>query len=247
MIEIIPAIDIIDGRCVRLTKGDYGTKKVYDASIEEMVSSFASCGVKRIHMVDLDGAKISSPANLKALESAANVLTKEYGESVSIEWGGGISSSEALESALDAGANYIIIGSLAVKQPELFDNWLSKRQGEMILGADVRDGKVAVKGWLEESLYTVEELIDRFIKSGLDQTICTDISRDGLLQGPSTDLYVNLQNRYPNVCITVSGGISSMEDIENLEQKNLKRVIVGKAIYEGRITLKDIEKWSQNE
>ncbi len=247
MIEIIPAIDIIDGRCVRLTKGDYGTKKVYDASIEEMVSSFASCGVKRIHMVDLDGAKISSPANLKALESAANVLTKEYGESVSIEWGGGISSSEALESALDAGANYIIIGSLAVKQPELFDNWLSKRQGEMILGADVRDGKVAVKGWLEESLYTVEELIDRFIKSGLDQTICTDISRDGLLQGPSTDLYVNLQNRYPNVCITVSGGISSMEDIENLERKNLKRVIVGKAIYEGRITLKDIEKWSQNE
>ena len=240
-IEIIPAIDIIDGRCVRLTQGDYAQKSVYDASPVDMAKRFADCGVKRIHVVDLDGAKSSSPKNLNTLEKIA------YGADVEIEWGGGVKSEESLRLLFDYGATYAIVGSVAAQQRELFAEWLQRFGGEkIVLGADVRHGKVSVNGWLEDMELTIEELIDGFLPHGLSQVICTDISRDGMLQGPSFDLYTRLQDSYDKVDFTVSGGISSMNDIEQCNELGLRKVIVGKAIYENRITLKDIERWLLN-
>lgn len=241
MIEIVPAIDIIDGKCVRLSKGDYDQKKVYDASPLDMAKSYFDCGVKRIHMVDLDGAKISAPANLKVLEQVASQVSCE------IEWGGGISSSEALGSVFNAGASNAVVGSVAALKPELFELWLdSFGASKMVLGADVKNGLIAVKGWLETAQLSIDDLVSRFLKRGLSQVICTEISRDGMLQGPADELYVRLQTAFPEVIFTVSGGISSMADIERLNGLGLKKVIVGKAIYENRITLKDIERWSLN-
>ena len=241
MIEIIPAIDIIEGRCVRLSQGDYSRSKVYDSSPVDMAKRYADCGVKRIHVVDLDGAKSSSPKNLKTLEKMA------IGASVEIEWGGGIKSEESLRALFDYGATYAIVGSVAARTPELFAEWLHMFGGEkMVLGADVRSGKVSVNGWQEDLGVTIEQLVDGFLSHGLSQVICTDISKDGMLEGPSFDLYTDLQSRYEGVDFTVSGGISSMADIERLSELRLRRVIVGKAIYENRITLKDIERWLLN-
>ena len=240
-IEIIPAIDIIEGRCVRLSQGDYDRRKVYDESPVDMAKRYADCGVKRIHVVDLDGAKSSAPKNLKTLERMV------VGSGVEIEWGGGIKSEESLRALFDYGATYAIVGSVAAQQPMLFAEWLAKFGGDrMVLGADVRNGKVSVNGWQEDLAVTIEELIDGFLPMGLSQVICTDITKDGMLQGPSDELYVELQSRYPSVDFTVSGGIGSMADIERLNEKNLRKVIVGKAIYENRITLKDIEQWLLN-
>ena len=240
-IEIIPAIDIIEGRCVRLSQGDYDRRKVYDESPVDMAKRYADCGVKRIHVVDLDGAKSSSPKNLKVLEKVA------VGAEVEIEWGGGVKSEESLCALFDYGATYAIVGSVAAREPMLFAEWLARFGGDkMVLGADVRNGKVSVNGWLEDLAVTIEELIDGFLPMGLSQVVCTDITRDGMLQGPTDELYVKLQSRYPSVDFTVSGGIGSMADIERLNEKGLRKVIVGKAIYENRITLKDIERWSLN-
>lgn len=240
MIEIIPAIDIIEGRCVRLSQGDYNRSKVYDAMPLDMALAFQDAGIRRLHLVDLDGAKQSRPANLKVLEQLA------YRTSLEIEWGGGIKSLDALRAVFDSGAAYGICGSIAALQPELFREWLLGFGSRVILGVDIRDGKVAVNGWLEDTRLGIEEMIDMFAADGLGNVICTDISRDGMLQGPSFDLYTGLQKRYEAVDITVSGGISCMEDIERLDEAGLRKVIVGKAVYEGRITLKDLEKWSQN-
>ena len=241
MVEIIPAIDIIEGRCVRLSQGDYDQRKVYDASPIDMAKRYADCGVKRIHVVDLDGAKSSSPKNLKTLERMA------VGAAVEIEWGGGLKSEEALRAIFDYGATYAIVGSVAAQQRELFAEWLQMFGGErMILGADVRNGKVSVNGWLEDLSLSIEELIDGFLPYGLNQVICTDINKDGMLKGPSFELYTDLQSRYEQVDFTVSGGIASMADIERAEELHLRRVIVGKAIYENRITLKEIEQWLLN-
>lgn len=241
MVEIIPAIDIIEGRCVRLSQGDYDQRKVYDASPVDMAKRYADCGVKRIHVVDLDGAKSSSPKNLKTLERMA------VGAAVEIEWGGGLKSEEALRAIFDYGATYAIVGSVAAQQRELFAEWLQMFGGEkMILGADVRNGKVSVNGWLEDLALSIEELIDGFLPYGLNQVICTDINKDGMLKGPSFELYTDLQSRYEQVDFTVSGGIASMADIERAEELHLRRVIVGKAIYENRITLKEIEQWLLN-
>ena len=240
-IEIIPAIDIIEGRCVRLQQGDYDRRKVYDASPVDMAKRYADCGVKRIHVVDLDGAKSSSPKNLRTLEQMA------VGAGVEIEWGGGIKSEESLRALFDYGATYAIVGSVAAREPMLFAQWLATFGRErMVLGADVRDGKISVNGWQEDLAVTIEELIDGFLPMSLSQVVCTDITRDGMLQGPTDELYVQLQERYPMVDFTVSGGIGSMADIERLNEKGLRKVIVGKAIYENRITLKDIEQWSLN-
>ena len=240
-IEIIPAIDIIEGRCVRLSQGDYDRRKVYDQSPVDMAKRYADCGVKRIHVVDLDGAKSSTPKNLKTLERMV------IGSGVEIEWGGGIKSEESLRALFDYGANYAIVGSVAAREPMLFAQWLAQFGGDkMVLGADVRNGKVSVNGWQEDLAVTIEELIDGFLPMGLSQVVCTDITRDGMLQGPSDELYVKLQERYPSVDFTVSGGIGSMADIERLNEKSLRKVIIGKAIYENRITLKDIEQWSLN-
>ncbi len=236
MIELIPAIDIIGGRCVRLSQGDYERQTTYDAEPADMVKRFADCGVKRVHVVDLDGAKAAQPENLPTLEKMAGV------DGISIEWGGGLKTETAVRQVFDAGAAYAIVGSVAAKQPDLFTTWLNAFGAEcMVLGADVREGKVSVSGWQEDLNLGIEALIDTFQPHGLRQVICTDISRDGMLQGPSFDLYTQLQAAYPDIDFTVSGGISSMDDIRRLNSLNLRKVIIGKAIYEGRISLKEIE------
>lgn len=236
MIELIPAIDIIGGRCVRLSQGDYERQTTYDAEPADMVKRFADCGVKRVHVVDLDGAKAAQPENLSTLKKMAGV------NGVSIEWGGGLKTETAVRQVFDAGAAYAIVGSVAAKQPDLFTTWLNAFGAErMVLGADVREGKVSVSGWQEDLNLGIEALIDTFQPHGLRQVICTDISRDGMLQGPSFDLYTQLQAAYPDIDFTVSGGISSMDDIRSLDSLNLRKVIIGKAIYEGRISLKEIE------
>lgn len=232
---ILPAIDLIGGRCVRLSQGDYEQKKQYDASPLEMVEAYVRHGLRRIHVVDLDGAKASRPANLDTLRQIAAV------EGAEIEWGGGIKSADALNQVFDAGARYAVVGSVAARQPELFEEWLHEFGAErMVLGADVKGGRVSVNGWREEVDLTIDQLIDRFLPLGLNQVICTEISRDGMLQGPATELYVRLQKKYPTIDITVSGGISSRADIEQLRQLGLRKVIVGKAIYEGRIKLEEL-------
>ena len=238
---IIPAIDLIDGRCVRLTQGDYGQKKEYSADPFDMAKQYEDCGVSRLHIVDLDGAKAKQPCNLRTLEKIAS------GTSLDIEWGGGIKDSVSLRSALDAGAGRIICGSVAVDNREEFLSWLSEfGSSKIILGADVRDGKVATHGWLKDSGLTLAELMDWYVPAGLTQMICTDISKDGMLQGPDFEFYVDLKRVFPTVDVTLSGGISCMADIEKAAQLELHSVIVGKAIYEGRISLKEIESWLLN-
>ncbi|MBQ7269484.1 MAG: 1-(5-phosphoribosyl)-5-[Bacteroidales bacterium] len=239
MIQILPAIDIIDGRCVRLTRGDYAQKKVYDASPVDMAARYADCGVSRIHLVDLDGARLSSPANLAVLEQIAS-----RGE-VETEWGGGIADDDALQSVFNAGATKAIIGSVAALSPARFRNWLERfGGGRLILGADLRDGKVAVKGWQESAGMGASELIGSF--EGLEEVICTEISRDGMLGGPAIGLYKALQAEFPTLAFTASGGISNMDDIRALDALGMPRAIVGKAIYENRISLNDIKLWLQS-
>lgn len=242
MIEIIPAIDIIGGRCVRLSKGEYASKRVYDASPLDMAKAFADCGVGRIHIVDLDGAKVSNPVNLRALEEIASKVD------IDVEWGGGVSGEEALSMVFNAGAAQVIVGSVAALKPELFGQWLLRfGPSRIVLGADVRDRLIAVKGWLETTSMTIDSLLERFLPMGLSQAIVTDISRDGMLQGPDTELYVGLQTKYPTIDFTVSGGISSMADIRALDESGLRKVIVGKAIYENRISMEEIGKWLRKE
>lgn len=236
MIEIIPAIDIIGGKCVRLSQGDYGKQTTYSATPRDMAKLYSDTGVRRIHLVDLDGAKAGRPCNLESLKEIA-----ELGN-LDIEWGGGIKTREDLEDVFSAGADHAIIGSLAVKQPELMEEWLEEFGGEkIVLGADLRDGKVAVSGWMEDSPLSIHDLMKRFLPHGLKEVIVTDISKDGMLQGPATELYVDLAKRYPDVVFTVSGGISSIDDIRLLDSLQLPRVIVGKAIYENRIPLSELK------
>lgn len=240
MIEIIPAIDIIGGECVRLTQGDYSRKTVYFKDPVDAARRYEQAGLRRIHLVDLDGAKASKPANLRVLEAVARQTALD------IQYGGGIKSDASLRSVLDAGANRAICGSIAVSQPELFAEWLSVFGARhIILGADVRDGKVATHGWLQSSETTAAGLIARFAGAGLSQVICTDISKDGMLQGPSFELYRELQREFPAVDVTVSGGIASMDDIRRLDAMGLRSVIAGKALYENKITLKEITEWLQ--
>ena len=240
--ELIPAIDLIDGRCVRLTQGDYDIKKVYEQNPVDMAKMYADCGVRRLHVVDLDGAKAKEPCNLRVLEQLAT------NTNLDIEWGGGIKSTDALRAALNAGANRVICGSVAVDNRELFADWLQNYgAGHVILGADVRGRNVATHGWLKESQVSIDEIIGWFLPFGLKQLICTDISKDGMLQGPNFPLYVELKENFPTVDTTLSGGISSMNDIHRANELGLHSVIIGKAIYEGRITLKDLELWLQNE
>lgn len=240
--ELIPAIDLIDGRCVRLTQGDYADKKVYKQNPVDMAKMYADCGVRRLHVVDLDGAKAKEPCNLRVLEQLAT------GTALDIEWGGGIKSTDAMRAAINAGANRVICGSVAVDNRELFAEWLQNYgAAHVILGADVRGRNVATHGWLRESQVSIDEIIGWFLPFGLKQLICTDISKDGMLQGPNFPLYVELKENFPTVDTTLSGGISSMNDIRKAHELGLHSVIIGKAIYEGRITLKDLELWLQNE
>ena len=235
---IIPAIDLMDGRCVRLTQGDYGQKKEYSADPVDMAKQYEDCGVTRLHVVDLDGARTKKPCNLRVLE---NIATRT---GLDIEWGGGIKDASSLKSTLDAGADRIICGSIAVDERETFTSWLREFGPScLILGADVRDGKVATHGWLKDSGLGLDELMGWYVPEGLNQMICTDISKDGMLQGPDFDFYVGLKMAWPSVDVTLSGGISCMDDLCKAEELGIHSVIMGKAIYEGRITLKELESW----
>ena len=235
---IIPAIDLMDGKCVRLTQGDYGQKKEYSADPLDIARQYEDSGITRLHVVDLDGAKAKKPCNLSVLERISSAT------SLDIEWGGGIKDAGSLQSALDAGAGRIICGSIAVDDRTEFSSWLSEfGPSRIILGADVREGKVATHGWLRDSGLTLEELMEWYLPCGLSQMICTDISRDGMLQGPDFGFYVGLKQAWPGVDVTLSGGVGSMEDLYEASRLGIHSVIVGKAIYEGRISLKDIESW----
>lgn len=240
--EILPSVDILGGKTVRLKQGDYEKVSEYNSDPVDMVKRYLDHGFNRIHVVDLDGAKTSEPANLKVLEKMA-VLPD-----VKIEWGGGIKTDNSVKDAFNAGASYVCGGTIAVKQPEIFSRWIQQYgHDKIILGADARDGKISINGWTDETDQTVECLVNLFLPNGLSQAIVTDISCDGMLKGPSFPLYVELQDKFPSVIFTVSGGISSISDIEKACDLELKRVIVGKAIYENLISLKELQKYNSPE
>ncbi len=238
MIELIPAIDIIDGQCVRLTKGDYDQKTVYRDSPAEVASEFEALGFKRLHMVDLDGAKSRHIVNSQVLH---RVTTETQ---LIVDFGGGIKTDEDIEKAFDAGASMVTIGSIAVTQPERFMGWLDKYGAEkMILGADVRLGKISINGWKEDSSEDLLPFLKKYVDAGVRNVLCTEISRDGTLTGPAIDLYRQIMNTYPDLHLIASGGVSSMDDIIALDEAGVPAVVFGKAIYEGKINLKELCHW----
>ncbi|MCQ2211146.1 MAG: 1-(5-phosphoribosyl)-5-[(5-phosphoribosylamino)methylideneamino]imidazole-4-carboxamide isomerase [Paludibacteraceae bacterium] len=235
MIEIIPAIDIIEGKCVRLSQGDYAQKKVYNENPVEVAKEFESVGIRRLHLVDLDGAKAQHIVNYKVLESIATQT------SLTIDFGGGLKSDDDLRIAFESGAKMITGGSIAVKKPEVFLSWLDKFGAErIILGADVKEEKIAVSGWIETTSLDLLPFVQNFVDKGIDKVICTDISKDGMLKGPSVELYKKILKEIPSLYLIASGGVSSMKDIEELNEANVPAVITGKAIYEGRIKMEEI-------
>lgn len=238
MIELIPAIDIIDGKCVRLSQGDYNSKKVYGENPVEIALRLKEHGIRRLHVVDLDGAASHHIVNYRVLEQIASR------SSLVIDFGGGIKSDEDLRIAFESGAQMVTVGSIAVQQPECLYRWLQKYGAErIILGADVKDGKIAVNGWKEESTCELFAFLRDYVEKGIRKVICTDISRDGMLQGPSVELYKQIMEKEKELCLIASGGVGSMEDIHRLNEMRVPAVIFGKALYEGRITFKELEEF----
>ena len=235
MIELIPAIDIINGQCVRLTKGDYNQKTVYRDSPAEVAKEFEAIGFRRLHVVDLDGAKskhIVNDAVLTAITTETNLV---------VDFGGGIKTDEDIEKAFAAGAAMVTVGSIAVTQPDLFMGWLEKYGPErMILGADVRHGKISINGWKEDSTEDLLPFLRKYIEAGVRNVLCTEISKDGTLSGPAVDLYSEVMNTYPDLHLIASGGVSSLDDIKALDAAGIPAVVFGKAIYEGRINLHEL-------
>jgi phosphoribosylformimino-5-aminoimidazole carboxamide ribotide isomerase len=239
--RIIPAIDIINGQCVRLTKGDYSTKKVYNENPLEVAKTFEDIGIKHLHVVDLDGAKAHHIINHKILETIA---TKTR---LKVDFGGGLKSDEDLKIAFESGANQITGGSIAVKNPSQFLNWLETYGSDkIILGADCLDQKIAIQGWQEESDKEVLEFIKDYVTKGISYVICTDIAKDGMLQGPSFDLYETILNTVIPFKLIASGGISNFDELPKLADLGCEGVIIGKAIYEGNIALKQLETYQLN-
>ena len=237
MIELIPAIDVIDGKCVRLTQGVYETKKVYYENPLEVAKMLEGCGLKRLHVVDLDGAREGKIINYKILNLIASHT------SLVIDFGGGLKTDKDLEIAFENGAQMITGGSIAIKEPELFCQWLKRFGAErIILGADARNEKIAVGGWRETTTQALIPFIETFHHQGVQKVICTDIGHDGMLDGPSTELYVKIRQALPDIYLIASGGVSSIHDLEMLANVGIPAVIFGKAIYEGRISLHDLEK-----
>lgn len=235
-IEIIPAIDLIDAKCVRLSQGDYNQKTVYNENPLEVAKMFEDAGISRLHLVDLDGAKAKHIVNHKVLETIATKTN------LVIDFGGGLKSDDDLRIAFESGAAMVTGGSIAVKEKETFLNWLDRFGNEkIILGADAKNGKIAVGGWLETTELPVIDFISEFQKKGITKVISTDISRDGMLSGPSFELYSEIMKTLPGIEIIASGGIATMDDILKLDEMEVPGVITGKAIYENRITLKEIE------
>lgn len=240
-IEVIPAMDIMGGKVVRLRQGDYSERTIYPDSPEEMARKLAGNGAERLHLVDLDGARASSPVNLDVMEKIAG------NTGLSVEWGGGLKTEDALQSVFDAGASRAICGSIAVKSPESFSAWLRRfGPGRIVLGADVRDGLVAISGWMENTSISVSGIVSAFLPAGLSQVICTDISKDGMLGGPSWPVYEKLKAEFPQISVTVSGGVSSVRDIEKADALGMDGIIVGKAMYEGLIKMEELGKWWRN-
>ncbi len=237
-IEIIPAIDLIDGKSVRLSQGDYNKKTIYNENPLEVAKMFEAAGISRLHLVDLDGAKAKHIVNHKILEKISSKT------SLIIDFGGGLKSDKDLEIAFNSGAKMVTGGSIAVKERDTFLKWLAKYGSDkIILGADAKDGNIAVSGWLETTELPVVEFISEYYKKGVSKVISTDISRDGMLSGPAFDLYSEILKSLPNVEIIASGGIATMSDILKLDEMGVPGVITGKAIYENRITLKEIEEY----
>lgn len=238
--KIIPAIDIIDGKCVRLSKGNYSTKKIYNENPIEVAKEFESFGIQYLHLVDLDGAKSKHIVNHKILEQIANET------SLKIDFGGGLKSPEDIQIAFDSGAKQITIGSIAVQNPEFCFDLIKKFGTEkIILGADCENRKIKTSGWLEESDQDVIDFILKYQKKGVKNTICTDISKDGMLEGPSTDLYKNILGQ-TTVQLIASGGISCIEDVHSMKEIGCSGTIIGKAIYEGKISLKQLQNCIEN-
>lgn len=236
--ELIPAIDLIEGKYVRLTQGDYSTRKVYNEDPLEIALQFEDVGVGRLHVVDLDGAKAGKIVNYKVLERLASRTR------LTIDFGGGLKSDEDLRIAFDSGAQMVTGGSIAVKNPARFLSWLGQYGGErIILGADAKDKKIAVSGWEEGTDLQLIPFVKDYQAKGVQKIICTDISRDGMLQGPAIDLYKEIKEEVEGLYIIASGGVSSMRDIERLDEAGIPAVIFGKAIYEGRIQMNEIEKY----
>jgi phosphoribosylformimino-5-aminoimidazole carboxamide ribotide isomerase len=236
--EIIPAIDIIEGKCVRLTKGDYEQKKVYNENPLEVAKEFEDTGLKRLHLVDLDGAKAGDVKNWKVLEQLAS-KTELF-----IDFSGGISTNKNVRICFNSGATYAAVGSIAVKNEKELTAWLIEYGVEkFIIGADVKEEKLAIKGWTETTDTTVFNLIENYKTKGVKQFFCTDISKDGLLQGTGIDLYKRILNSHPSIDLIASGGVSSIDDLLQLREAGCSGAIVGKAIYEKRILLKDLKQF----
>lgn len=236
MITIIPAIDIIDGKCVRLSRGEFDSKKVYDQNPLSVAKRFDDAGIRRLHLVDLDGTRIKKVINWKVLEE----ITKRT--ALIVDYGGGIQSDDDLRIVFECGASMATAGSIAVKQPTTVDRWLNKFGGDkIILGADVKNHRIAVHGWQEESDFELIPFLGNYLKRGIKQTICTDVLKDGMLEGPAFDLYREIKNTFPELSLVASGGVSQIDDVKRLNDDGIDGVIIGKAIYEGRITLEELK------
>ena len=238
MIELIPAIDIIDGKCVRLSQGDYNTRKIYNENPVEVAKEFEANGIRRLHVVDLDGAKSSHVVNYRVLDMIASRT------SLIIDFGGGIKTDEDLLIAFENGAQMVTLGSIAVKKPDLFKKWLQQYgSGKIILGADVKDNHISINGWKEESQQELIPFLTDYTNEGVRKVLCTDISRDGMLQGPSIELYKQMMKEFPEMHLIASGGVSCLQDIIDLDEARIPAVVFGKALYEGRITMKDLNRF----
>lgn len=235
--EIIPAIDIIDGKCVRLTHGDYAQKKVYNEKPLEVAKEFEDAGLERLHLVDLDGAKAGAVKNWKVLEAIAGKTN------MVVDFGGGIKTEKDVTIVLDSGASWATVGSIAVKDEALFISWLQLFGAEkFLLGADVKNEKLTISGWTEQTDIWIYDFIEKYNALGINQIFCTDVSKDGALEGPATELYQNIVGKFPKLHFIASGGVSKMDDVWSLQEAGCSGVIIGKAIYEGRISLAELVK-----
>lgn len=238
MIELIPAIDIIDGKCVRLTKGDYTQQTTYSDSPADVARRFEDMGFKRLHVVDLDGAKSRHIVNKKCLNDISRLTSLE------IDFGGGLKTDDDIQAAFDNGAAMVTVGSVAISAPDLFAKWIGTFGADkIILGADTRDGKVSINGWKEDSATDIFDMLDTYVSMGISKVLCTDISKDGTMQGPAISLYEEIMRRHPSLHLIASGGVSGNDDIMNLDRSGIPAVVFGKAFYEGRI---DIDKLKEN-
>lgn len=236
--QIIPAIDIIDGKCVRLTEGDYTKKTQYSSTPLEMAKLYQDYGIDRLHVVDLDGAKLGKIVNWTSIEEISSKTKMQ------IDFGGGVKSADDVVRISELGIRFVTVGSMAVKHPEIFQSWISQFGAEkFMLGADVKNGKIMINGWQEESTIDLNSFLDKYFSMGIRNMFCTDISKDGKLEGPSFELYKNIKLHFPQLNVIASGGVSSMNDIYKLQETNCDGVIIGKAIYENRISLSQLKKF----